>query len=107
MSHKTTAKIDNLDKLKFEKVKLQTYCTYQEQLIGLKIDFFKENYNTLLGEALLPYDPSQNIKVNALLDSANNLIAGLFPGFFKGKILPAIVLKLMQIVMIKTFAKKR
>ncbi|MCK9411750.1 MAG: hypothetical protein M0Q53_05580 [Prolixibacteraceae bacterium] len=107
MNHKAKAKIDNLEKLKIERNKLELYCTFQEKLIGLKIDYFKENYNTLLGRALLPYDPSQNIRVNDLLDSANGLIAGLLPGLFKGKFLPGVVLKLIQILVINTLAKKR
>ena len=107
MSHKATAKIDNLEKLRFEKNKLETYCTYQEKLIGLKIDYFKENPGMLLGEALLPYDPSQKVEVNDVLDSANSLIASLLPGLFKGRFLPGFVLKVIQILIIKMFAKKR
>jgi len=107
MSHKATAKIDNLEKLRFEKNKLETYCTYQEKLIGLKIEYFKENPGMLLGEALLPYDPSQKVEVNDVLDSANGLIAALLPGIFKGKFLPVFVLKIIQILIIKIFAKKR
>lgn len=107
MSHKATAKIDNLEKLRFEKNKLETYCTYQEKLIGLKIEYFKENPGMLLGEALLPYDSSQKVEVNDLLDSANGLIASLLPGLFKGKFLPGFVLKVIQILIIKTFVKKR
>jgi len=107
MSYKATAKIDNLEKLRFEKNKLETYCTYQEKLIGLKIEYFKENPGMLLGEALLPYDPSQKVEVNDVLDSANGLIAALLPGIFKGKFLPGFVIKVIQILIIKTFAKKR
>ncbi|MCX6222196.1 MAG: hypothetical protein NTZ69_14545 [Bacteroidia bacterium] len=107
MSHKATAKIDNLEKLRFEKNKLETYCTYQEKLIGLKIEYFKENPGMLLGEALLPYDPSQKIEVNDVLDSANDLIASLLPGLFKGRFLPGFVLKVIQILIIKMFTKKR
>jgi hypothetical protein len=107
MSYKATAKIDNLEKLRFEKNKLETYCAYQEKLIGLKIEYFKENPGMLLGEALLPYDPSQKIQVEDVLDSANDLIAALLPGIFKGKFLPGFVLKVIQILIIKMFAKKR
>ena len=107
MSQKATAKIDNLEKLRFEKNKLETYCTYQEKLIGLKIEYFKENPGKVLGEALLPYDQSQKIEVNTVLDSANGLIAALLPGLFKGKFLPGFVLKVIQILIIKIFAKIR
>ena len=107
MSQKATAKIDNLEKLRFEKNKLETYCTYQEKLIGLKIEYFKENPGKVLGEALLPYDQSQKIEVNTVLDSANGLIAALLPGLFKVKFLPGFVLKVIQILIIKIFAKKR
>ena len=107
MSYKATAKIDNLEKLRFEKNKLETYCTYQEKLIGLKIEYFKENPGMLLGEALLPYDSSQKIVVNDVLDSTNELIAALLPGIFKGKPFPGFVLKIIQILIIRMFTKKR
>ncbi|MCL4482428.1 MAG: hypothetical protein M1445_07420 [Bacteroidetes bacterium] len=107
MNHAPSTRIDSLSKLKMEKGKLETYCSYQEKLIGLKIDYFKENYPKVLGEALLPYDPVQNTKVSDLLDSVNSVIANLFPGIFKGKPLPGFVLKLVQILMIRMFNKAK
>lgn len=107
MSHKPASRIDSLSKLRMEKSKLETYCVYQEKLIGLKIDYFRENYPKVLGEALLPYDTAQNTNVSDLLDSVNSVIANILPGIFKGKPLPGVFLKLMQIVMIRMFSKSK
>ena len=106
MSNKP-AKIDSLDKLKMEKSKLQSYCTYQEKLIGYKVDYLRENYSELLSNALLPYSQSQNRDVNSLLDAVNNIIARMLPTAFEGKFLPKIMLKLIEILMIQTFRKTR
>ncbi len=100
-----TTKMDNLNKLRIEKYKLSAYCTYQEKLIGLKFDYLKENFPEVIGESLLPYDRMQNVKVSSVLDSANDLIAKLLPGMFAGKSLPVILLKLVQILMIRVFHK--
>ena len=107
MNHNATSRIDNLSKLRLEKNKLEIYCSYQEKLIGLKIDYFKTNYPKVLGEALLPYGTVQNVKVSNLLDSVNSLIANILPGIFKNKHLPGIVLKLAQILMIRMFSKAK
>lgn len=107
MSHRPSARIDSLSKLRMEKNKLETYCSYHEKLIGLKIDYFKENYPKVLGEALLPYDSTQNVKISNLLDSINILIINILPEIFKGKPLPGFVLKLVQIVMIRMFSKHK
>ncbi|MEI7829711.1 MAG: hypothetical protein WCI31_08070 [Prolixibacteraceae bacterium] len=101
------SKIDNIEKLRFEQNKLKIYCTYQEKLLGLQLEHFKVNYSSIIGNELLPYDKSQTIQVNELLDSVNNLIANLLPGIFKGKFLPGFILKILQLVMINTFTKKR
>jgi hypothetical protein len=107
MSLQPNAKIDNLEKLRFEKNKLEIYCSYQEKLLGLQLEHFKGNYAKIIGDNLLPYDKTQTIQVNELLDSVNNLIANLLPGIFKGKFLPGFILKILQLVMINTFTKKR
>ncbi len=106
MNHRTTSGIDNLNKLKMEKIRLTTYCAYQEKLIGLKMAYLRENYDKVLGESLLPYDRKQNVNVNGLLDSVNSLIVNLIPGVFKGRYLPAMILKLVQIMMIRAFTSK-
>jgi hypothetical protein len=90
-----------------EKYKLATYCTYQEKLIGMKLELFRENYPSIIGESLLPYDRTQNIKVNNLLDSVNEVIANLLPQIFEGRYLPRMVLKLMQIVTIHLVSKRK
>jgi hypothetical protein len=107
MSTKPIVKIDNLEKLRFEKNKLEIYCAYQEKLMGLQLEHFKGNYAKIIGNELLPYDKSQTMQVNELLDSVNNLIATLLPGIFKGRFLPGFVLKILQLVIIRTFTKKR
>lgn len=100
-------KLKNLASLRMEKNKLQLYCSYQEKLIGLKIDSFRANYPKILGESLLPYDEDQNIRVNSLLDSVNDLIAKLFPGIFRGRILPGILMKLLQVLVLNLVSKKK
>ncbi len=107
MSDKPNTKIDNLEKLKFEQNKLEIYCSYQEKLLGLQLEHFKGNYPKIIGDKLLPYDQSRTMQVNELLDSVNNLIATLLPGIFKGRYLPGLLLKILQLVMIRTFTKKR
>ena len=110
MNHRAASGIDNLNKLKLEKIRLASYCAYQEKLIGLKADYFRENYAKVLGESLLPYDKKQNVNVSDLLDSVNGVIKNLIPGVFKGRYLPAMILKFMQIMMIRAFTdnhKKR
>lgn len=110
MNHRTVSGIDNLNKLKMEKIRLTAYCAYQEKLIGLKAGYFRENYAKVLGESLLPYDKEQNVNVSDLLDSVNEVIKNLIPGVFKGRYLPAMMLKFMQIMLIRAFAnnhKKR
>lgn len=107
MSHNPATKIDSLTKLRMEKNKLETFCSYQEKLIGMKMDYFRNNYSELLSDSLLPYDRATNIKANNILDSANNLIAILLPEVFQGKFLPGIVLKLVEILSIWTFRKTK
>jgi hypothetical protein len=104
---KKSAKIDSLERLKMEKSKLQSYCTYQEKLIGYKLEYLRENYAELLSDAVLPYSKSQNNDVNNLLDSVNNIIVRMVPSAFEGKFLPKFMLKLIEILMIQTFNKTR
>lgn len=107
MNPPTNPKIDNLSKLRLEKYKLSTYCAYQEKLIGLKIRYLKENFPSVIGESFLPYDKAQNVQVSGLLDTINDFIIKLIPGVFKGKSLPGIVLKIVQILLIRVFHKSR
>ncbi len=102
----SSAKINNLTALTIEKNRLSTYCNYQEQLIGLKLDYLRENYPKVLGESLLPYDTAQNVKVSSLLDTVNDLIAKLLPGIFETSYLPKLMLKLVQVVVINLVHKK-
>ena len=106
MSHAQT-KMDNLSKLRIEKNKLEAFCTYQEKLIGLKLNEFQANYPTILGEALLPYDNAQNVKVSSLLDSVNDVIAKLLPGIFEGRYLPGMMMKLLQVLVINLINKRK
>ena len=107
MNTRAEAKLDNLAKLKIEKMKLAAYCTYQEKLIWLKFDRFRQNYPEILGKSLLPYDETQNIEVSSLLDAVNGVITNLLPGIFKGKFLSGMVLKLMQVMVINLIYKRR
>ena len=101
------SKIDNIEKLRFEQNKLKIYCTYQEKLIGLKVDYLRENYPRILGAALLPYDRGQNAWVSNMLDSVNDLIISVLPDKFEGKKLSALFLKLVEIVMIRVMNRKK
>ncbi len=107
MSSGKKNKTDSLTLLKIEKARLSAYCTYQEKLIGLKYDYFRENYSQVLGESLLPYDDKQNVKVSDLLDAVNGVITKLFPGTFEGKFLPGFLLKMIEVVMIHVVNKKK
>lgn len=99
--------LDGLTRLKLEKSKLSTYCTYQEKLIGLKLEYLRVNYPQILGETLLPYDSTKNVQVSSLLDSVNDVIGKLFPGIFQGKFFPGMLLKLLQVVMINLVSKTK
>ena len=107
MSDNSTHHIDSLTRLRIEKSKLESYCTYQEKLIGLKIDYFRQNYSEILSDSMLPYDKSTNTDVNTLLDSVNNLITRMLPEAFKGKFLPRMLLKLVEILMIQSFRRTK
>ena len=107
MNSKSSHQLDNLTKLKMEKNKLEAYCLYQEKLIGLKIDNFRQNYPEILGESLLPYDETRNIKVSSLLDAVNGVIAKLLPGTFEGRFLPGMILKLVEVMVINLINKRK
>jgi hypothetical protein len=107
MNPKADRKLDNLTKLRIEKNRLRDYCTYQEKLIGIKIGYFRQNYPEILGESLLPYDETQNVKVSSLLDAVNGVITKLLPGIFEGRFLPSMALKLVQVMMINLINKKK
>jgi hypothetical protein len=98
---------DSLARLRMEKYKLSTYCTYQEKLIGLKVDYLRENYPRILSDALLPYDRGQNAWVGNLLDSVNDLIISVLPDKFKGKRWSGLVMKLVEILMIRAIAPNK
>ena len=107
MNSKSSHQLDNLTKLKMEKNRLEVYCLYQEKLIGLKVDHFRQNYPEILGESLLPYDETQNIKVSSLLDAVNEVIIKLLPGTFEGRFLPGMVLKMVEVIMINLINKRK
>jgi hypothetical protein len=107
MNSKSSHQLDNLKKLKMEKNRLEVYCLYQEKLIGLKADYFRQNYPEILGESLLPYDETQNIKVSSLLDAVNGVITKLLPGTFEGRFLPGVVLKVVEVIMINLINKRK
>jgi hypothetical protein len=98
--------MNSLTRLKMEKVKLSTFCTYQEKLIGQRVVYFRENYPKILGDTLLPYDRGQNVRVGSILDSVNEVIIGLLPEKFEGKRWSGMILKLVEIVMIRVMAKR-
>jgi hypothetical protein len=107
MNSKSSHQLDNLTKLKMEKNKLEAYCLYQEKLIGLKVDYFRQNYPEILGESLLPFDETKNIEVSSLLDAVNVVITKLLPGTFEGRFLPGMLLKMGQVIMINLINKRK
>lgn len=107
MSSGKKNKTDSLTLLKIEKARLSAHCSYQEKLIGLKYEYFRENYSQVLGKTLLPYNEKQNIQVSDLLDAVNSVITKLLPGTFEGKFLPGFMLKMIQVVMIHMVNKPK
>jgi hypothetical protein len=107
MNSKSSHQLDNLTKLKMEKNKLEAFCLYQEKLIGLKVGYFRQNYPEILGESLLPYDETRNVRVSGLLDAINGVITQLLPGTFEGRFLPRMVLKLVEVMMINLINKRK
>jgi hypothetical protein len=97
---------NHLSELQLEKIKLQNFCSYQEQLIGMKVGYLKENYPRILMQSLLPYDKVENEAADSLLDTVNSFIFSLLPGVFKNGKLPGILLKLAEILMIRVFRRK-
>lgn len=67
-------KIINLKTLQQERERLKMYSSFQEELLKNKIKFIKENTNQLIGEQFLPYELSENKKVNNIIDTANQFI---------------------------------
>ena len=107
MSQHKLVRVDDLTKLRMEKIRLKDYCTYQEKLLEMKLDYFRHNYPEILDKTLLPYDERQNTRVGTLLDAVNGLIAKLLPGIFEGRFLPGMVLKLGQMMMINLINKRK
>lgn len=105
MSQSTFSRIDSLEKLQMEKVRLESQCAYQEKLIGLKVDYFRDNYPKILADRLLPNQEPQKAQVGSLLDSVNSLLSDFLPGIFKSKF-PALILRVVQVMMIRMFARK-
>lgn len=107
MSKSQIPHTDSLEKLRMEKAKLRTFCKGQEKLIGLKVEFLKENYPKILTDSMLPFQQEQNQKINHLLDGVNGFITRLFPGIFENRIFPNLLLRMTEISIIRAFTEQK
>lgn len=99
-------KISNLDKLIQEKHELQTFCTSQEKLIGLKFDELKKNFPEIITNELLPNSMERNNKILSILDIANEIIFRFLPSRFRNSMFTRIVLKVIQVFVVRGFRKR-
>jgi len=103
---KPVNKISNLEKLIREKQELQTFCTSQEKLIGLKFDEVRENFPEIITNEILPYSPERNSKILSILDIANEVIFRFLPPRFRNSMLTRIAIKLIEALVVRKFRKK-
>ena len=99
-------KINRLELLILEKHQLKTRCTYQEKLIAYKFNELKKNFPEIISNEILPYTQEKNKEILSLLDFVNDFIIRLLPARFRNNRLTRIVLKLVQVVVIRGFNKK-
>lgn len=99
-------KITNLEKLIQEKHELQTLCTKQEKLIGIKFDELRKNFPEIITNEILPYSQDRNNKILSILDIANEIIFRFLPPRFRNSMLTRIALKIIQVFVIRGFRKK-
>lgn len=99
-------KITNLDKLIQEKHELQTFCTAQEKLISIKFNELKKNFPEIIGNEIMPYAPERNSKILSILDIANEIIFRFLPSRYRNSMFTRIALKLIQVLVIRTFRKR-
>lgn len=99
-------KITNIEKLIQEKHDLQTFCTYQEKLIGIKFDELKKNLPEIITNEILPYSQERNNKILSILDIANEIIFRFLPPRFRNSMFTRIALKIIQVFVIRGFRKK-
>lgn len=105
--NKTPAKISSLEDLRNEKQRLKSFCTYQEKLIAYKVNELKENYPRIISETFLPFEQEENKRVSSLLDGVNEFIFKLFPVSFRENKFTMLILKLVQIAIIRTFSSRK
>jgi hypothetical protein len=100
-------KTNNLERLIQEKHQLQTFCTYQEKLIGYKFDEFKKNFPEIISNEILPFKQEKNRNITPLLDVINEFVIRLLPSRYRNNRLTLIVLKLVQVIIIRRIQEKR
>ncbi len=103
---KTTNKTSNLTKLIEEKHELMILCAKQEMLIGLKFDEIRNNFPEIIGNEILPFKPERNNKILSILEVANNIIFRFLPPRFRNSMFTRIALKVVQVLIIRSFRKK-
>ncbi len=103
---KPTNNMKNLQNLIDEKHELQALCAKQEKLISLKFDELRNNFPEIIGNEILPYTPERNSKVLSILDIANEIIFRFLPPRYRNSMLTRIALKVIQVLVIRSFRKK-
>jgi len=98
--------ISNHEKLLREKQRLQTFCAYHEKLLSYKFEELKQNFPEILSNELLPYTPTKNKGITSVLDFANDFIISFLPERYRKNKLTGLVLKFLQMIIIRAFSNK-
>jgi hypothetical protein len=98
--------ISSLDKLNQEKQQLRAYCTYQEKLITYKLGELKKNFPEIISNEILPFTKQKNIEITSMLDVVNDFILRFLPTKYRNNRFAPIVLKLLQVILIRGLSKR-
>jgi hypothetical protein len=104
---KPVNKVSNIDKLIREKHELKNYCAYQEKLIGYKFEELRKNFPGIIMNEVLPSALDNNRNISPILDIANELILRMLPARYRNSRLTSIALKLVEVLVIRGFRKKK
>jgi hypothetical protein len=99
-------KISSLESLILEKQQLRTYCTYQEKLIKYKFEELKRDFPEIISNKILPFDAGKNRNISSLLDFVNEFVQRILPERIRNNRLAGIVLKLVEVIVIRGFSYK-
>lgn len=73
-------KINNLEELLAEQLRLKQLCREKESEIGNKLDYIQDNLGIIALETFLPSNPSEKNTINQVFDGIFNLIQTFVPG---------------------------